>query len=242
MYGTAISAIYGVSSVVWLNNERFVAAGALTPPRYFEEAPVSHVLNPFDQSAELLALPQQSKLLSVSLDGMRWIYSRVESNHANGYISAPDQFESSTAIPIALSSNLPKIVSLIQWADDSSRFAAILDNGDEIGVFDRDGKLLTTIQVEDNARFSLSRDGTHLAFETQRGTIQIVNLQARTIIDTCISPEYGFAGGIVFSPNGRQLAYTMPQLGWVYILDTAAWEAYRIDLEAGEVIGWYPLE
>ncbi len=30
--------------------------------------------------------------------------------------------------------------------------------------------------------------------------------------------------------------------GYTYILDLDAWQAYRIDLAAADVVGWYPLD
>jgi hypothetical protein len=236
-----LGAIFGVASPVWLDNQRFVGRGSLELGGAFG----TYSLNPFDQSGQPLVLPELSNLVSVSPDGARWVYNQLIGLTDNEVrVTAPGQFDTSIAVPVTVSSGTSNIVPPIQWAADSSRFVAQLGggSGSGIGLFDRDGNLLDTVPSGDATRFSLSRDGDQLAYETHGGTIRIADLQARTIVDTCITPQYEQEGGLAFSPDGQQLAYTMPQLGWVYILDTEAWQAYRIDLAAAEVIGWYPLD
>ena len=45
----------------------------------------------------------------------------------------------------------------------------------------------------------------------------------------------------MFSPDGRELAFGLNFGGYTYILDLEAWQAYRIDLAAADVMGWYSL-
>jgi WD40 repeat protein len=88
-------------------------------------------------------------------------------------------------------------------------------------------------------RDNLSSDGTILAFGAMDAynTIHIQNFETHVITDTCIESPYSIA----FSPNGGQVAFGLEPAGFVYILDLEAWEAYRLDLAANNVIGWYPI-
>jgi WD40 repeat protein len=80
---------------------------------------------------------------------------------------------------------------------------------------------------------------SYIAFISKQGTLQIEDFATRQIIDTCIRHLYL---GLAFSPDGKQLAFGLQDAGYIYILDREAWQAYRIDLAAADVIGWYPLE
>ena len=105
----------------------------------------------------------------------------------------------------------------------------------------RFAQLLEQFPILSSGYFAnLSADETLLSFRSfaDRQTIHIVDLEQHTIIDTCINSRYWVA----FSPDGKQLAFGLEPAGYVYILDIEAWEAYRIDLAAADVVGWYPVE
>ena len=128
----------------------------------------------------------------------------------------------------------------LHWASDFSYFAAILRNKAAIGIFDHNGEFLNQVPLETSLLWqtALADDGDHFAYVLASETLNIADLTMHTITDTCIDTPYAFA----FSPDGKQLAFGLQDAGYVYILDLQAWQAYRIDLAAADVIGWYPVE
>ncbi len=145
-------------------------------------------------------------------------------------------------LPILWSGKTPLSISSspARWTADSTHFAARLNTElNQVGIFDRNGQLSDSVPLGgaiDDLKYS--GDGENLAFSQYGGTIHIADFATRTITDTCIETPYSVA----FSPDGRELAFGLEPAGYTYILDLAAWQAYRIDLAAADVVGWYPLE
>lgn len=216
-----------LAEVNWVDNQTLIVTGSTA---VYESSYNTDIFDPFEGTAVSVILPENASLISVSPDSSRWIYKR---DRAVYLLSANDVSGSEVDLPV-------RRVSSIHWAFDSSHFAASLitgspSDGDRIGIFDRDGELIDAIPPKWIRSFSFAHNS--LAYNEYDSTIHIADFETRTITDTCLETPYTIA----FSPDGQNLAFGLEPAGYVYILDLDAWEAYRIDMAANDVIGWYPI-
>lgn len=70
-------------------------------------------------------------------------------------------------------------------------------------------------------------------------SIHIIDRVEGIEIDTCIKPFFNYAQ-FAWSPFTDQVAFGLEEDGFVYILDVSDWAIYRLDLQANDVVAWYP--
>lgn len=76
-----------------------------------------------------------------------------------------------------------------------------------------------------------------LAEETSERPLRIIDHERNRTLNTCIQAYYLDKA---WSPTADQLAFGLDETGFVYILDVNAWAVYQLDLQANDVVGWYP--
>jgi hypothetical protein len=78
-------------------------------------------------------------------------------------------------------------------------------------------------------------------FSGEARTLKVINVTENVIYNTCVPVANDISGRVVISPLGNQVAFNGAG-GFVYILDIPTWQAYRLNLAANYLIGWYITE
>jgi WD40 repeat protein len=231
-----------VAPLRWLDDEHLLYSGG-----HYGSTFQVHLVNPFSGEITDFVFPENHYLLSLSPDGTR----RLERVHDSTRSTSPSYVLYDHGLDAEITSLPPLTPPSIgwvsqtdhplRWTTDSSRFVSLVRNEEQVSIqlFDRDGQLLDVITViEDGGLyFSIDQTGSRLAYNALNTTLRIADLATKQIVDTCIQPAYR---GTAISPDGSQIALSIGQDGFVYILDIEDWAVYRLDLAAADVIAWFP--
>jgi hypothetical protein len=203
----------------WLDNESFVyAAGSINAPQndYY-------IINPFTETTQLIEGLSVSDIYArYSPDGTRVVRS-VEGERMLFSV------ENEQFTPIRPVSN-----TNLRWFSDSSHFVT-LDENLNLGLFNRDGELLTSIFTNHPFNTSVSSDDQYIAFisrpEAQEATLHIASVTNQLVIDTCL-----MMNDFTWSSLTQQIAFNLE--GQVQIFDIGLWQTYTIATTDSEIIAW----
>jgi hypothetical protein len=140
-------------------------------------------------------------------------------------------------------------VNNVTWRRDSSGFVALVQNGNQRGLYyyDRDGELIDRIVELTDTRiiFPQRQDGENGSLWSPSGDyfallsdgLYIVDWNNQIVIDACLSVTDTPA----WSPDGTMLAFLMDarESNKIIVLDMKTWQAYHVGWQIdGGVIGW----
>ncbi|MFN8379731.1 MAG: hypothetical protein U0452_13780 [Anaerolineae bacterium] len=245
-WGMAIAPQYALSNVQWLDNERLFYPGGYisdADPYAFGVVNVtSNQLEPWSP-AEL-----SHYLYGVSPDATRGFVYESSSTPSMSYSPAYSMnlvnvITGSVINSIATDTVLEKV-----WQYDSAAFHTSNWDTDstpkyQLASFSRDGATLDVLYTSDTDaayNLSISPQDDLLAF-TAGNQLFVADLTKRQLRDLCFSfGETGWEFPIVWSPDGRQLAFTYDSYPVLLSLDTLEMEV--LDYPTGRLLGWYPVE
>lgn len=248
-----------IYDIPWSHYEGTGHIEFLTRPRWLDNEILEykdvygwHTVEPFQNPVPVNDSPSSLTrfLLANSPDASRAVY-RLDDND----FTSPDQWillnedTQEEIVDFTIQTPLLRLwattdfgIPLVGWLPDSTGFIAMLqsEEQDEIVLFSRDGNFLESLFSYNRGglTFRVAQNGLSAAFVSfEPRTLHLIDLSAREIVDTCIQPSFR---EFAVSPDGRQVALSIGQDGFVYILDIEDWAVYRLDLAAADVIAWFP--
>lgn len=236
-----ISAYYAVTSPQWIDNEHLLYYSSDDPWQIL-------VINPFTQEAAQWQGDKINPLFTIpSPDRTRAIYPALGQSIDTVEWGLYDFPREQLIAPLP-SLVYDAITSPVDWAPDSSSFAALIENPREentpysgaLVLFDRNGEqtdVLTQLFpqfTQDAPTLRFSPDGRYLAFSRFRETdLLMADISNRHITAKCLNED---VYGLAWSPDGHQLAFTYN--GNVVILDLESNELYTAAYNIGAVLDW----
>lgn len=166
--------------------------------------------------------------------------------------------DTTTGMTLATLPNTANGALQTAWSPDSAMFAMtdLLDGMLSLRLYDADGSITDTILALEPERvlwnLRWSPDGTRLALttfdpQTDENRLHVVDLEARTVTDTCIPVvadiDGRFLAGIAWSPDSTRIAAITRQTSaspHVQIVSLADRSRYMLIPAAGRLLGWYP--
>lgn len=201
---------------------------------------------------------------SFSPDGRYFVVDRFEQQDTNSldvvgtldgmfiYSTAPDREPLVVPMPAGLTSRahfLVEFYNLQRWLSDTEISYSSTDDGGIIRHYAYDmstGETRSITRHEaqtpaaDYRDMTVSFDGRYSVkpFDPYGSTLHVLDREMNIDYDTCLTPDFV---QIAFSPTAEQFAFGMEAAGgFVYIFDLDDWAIYALNLQAHDVVGWYP--
>ena len=230
-----VSPLYSVTSVRWIDDTHFVYSGT----RKGENQ--QYKINPFTGENEIIDGNIDWGAASLSGDLTRAIYNNSLGLEAEWGLY--DLVSNELIQHLGYDKFVPVLPSFIpfQWMPDSSGFFAELvglvnnDNTllSSVVQFTRDGRLdqiIFSVESQMGFNFYVSSDGRYIALNNM-GRLYLIDLQGERVWDTCLGIQ-----GMTWSPNGKQLAFTLNHDAVVFEIET--WQVHHVASNVGAVVAW----